>query len=169
MDSATDTLSWTHAASGTSRAVLVAISWQQVSLDESLDLVTYGGIPMALLGSSGSVSLFCLVNPPTGSKTVTAAWSGPEQKAAVGASISLVNVLQTPQTATVRAASGGGTTASVTAKGTTLNGLAIAALFVDNSSSTSVSATLGAGLTELWNIGAGTVGHSNRLIGAGAD
>jgi hypothetical protein len=76
---------WSHSASGDSRAVLVGLRWTQNGGfgAEPTRAVTYGGIPMTSLGVKGLnnalttapggtyVELFGLRNPPGGSQTVS--------------------------------------------------------------------------------------------------
>lgn len=71
----TNTLSWSHTASGTNPAVIVGVA----SGTDCTLTATYGGVAMTALGKaesgtiggSGFVQLFGLLNPPTGAQTVT--------------------------------------------------------------------------------------------------
>ena len=74
--SATDTMSWSHTTSGDNRIILVTISWQESTGLETLDSVTYDDKPMTLVCANGLVSVYALLDPPTGSNTVLATWSG---------------------------------------------------------------------------------------------
>jgi len=73
------TNSWSHAATGTNRAVVVGVALGASTSDATLTThtCTYDGVAMTSLGLkhsnnqvNGFVELFGLVNPPTGTKTV---------------------------------------------------------------------------------------------------
>jgi len=99
-------LTWTHTASGTNRAVIVGVSYTDGSYANN-EVATYGGVSMTRLAGvnsnndfHGYAVLFVLVNPPTGSQTVSVS----SVNNVIGGSISFTGVDQstpfdTPNTA----------------------------------------------------------------------
>lgn len=76
-------IQWTHTASGSNRAVIVAIALSEVAPNGdynswNVTTATYGGVAMTAFVAQGSnnsnagfVMLFKLLNPPTGAQTVS--------------------------------------------------------------------------------------------------
>lgn len=149
------TLTWSHNSSGSDRLVLVGISWQDSADEETLDSVTYDGTAMTLVGSTPLSAIYSLVNPPTGSKSIVATWSGSNVKGAVGASASFTGVNQTAPLEAAVTGTGHSTSPSVNALG--LPATIFSLVGVDAASST-VTLTAGSGMTQQWNDNAGSSG-----------
>jgi hypothetical protein len=165
---ANSTLSWNHTASGDDRIVLVGIAWQESLGMESLDSVTYDGEPMTSLVSNTFMEIFALLNPPTGTKTILATWSGSGTKAAIGGSVSLSNVNTVhPFAPTIHSANASSASPSVTFDTWQPNSVFFSCLGV-NTVPAVATATVGASQVEQWNGAAGSGGASTRTIGAGA-
>lgn len=73
----TSPISWTHTASGTDRAVVVAVGWRGSGGTVTSATATYDGVPMTQLASlptpgfAQHLCFFGLLDPPTGAKTVS--------------------------------------------------------------------------------------------------
>jgi hypothetical protein len=162
----TSTLSWSHAASGDNRIVLVGIAWQETTGLETLDSVTYDGEPMTLISSSSLVQIYALVNPPTGSKTVLATWSGGGAKGVVAGAASFSQVdPETPFALAIAKANANTASATVTFNRTQPNSM-FADFLAVNTVPASATATVGGGQTQMWNASAGSVPASTRTTGA---
>lgn len=166
LDNAEASLTWDHTASGESRIVLVAVAWQDATLSETIEAVTYAGFPMTRLGGSSFVDLFYLVDPPTGTRPVVVTWSGSDDKGAAAAAISLVQAAQGAPPAYPRTASGGSSPASVVSPHTSPNSLVVAALGLDLNVGSS-TATPAAGWTSRWNLTGGSSGAVTSIRGGG--
>ncbi len=95
-------LSWSHTASGTNRAVYVSVALGSYSASSRTTTVTYGGISMTSVsktfcnnGGGGYVQLFRLLAPATGAQTVAVTVSSPGAISIVAGSVSFTGVDQT--------------------------------------------------------------------------
>ncbi|MEO6196884.1 MAG: hypothetical protein ABIP58_02135 [Dehalococcoidia bacterium] len=167
LTAAAQTMTWNHTASGNSRLVLVAISWQESTATETLDGVTYGGHAMTRVASANKLDLFYLIDPPTTSQAIVVTWSGSSGKGAAAASLSLVNAAQGTKPGFARVGSGTVASAAISVTDTGVNGLVLGALAVDTVPGTT-TATLAATYTALWTLSGGTVPAATRTLGAGA-
>ena len=157
-------LSWSHTASGSNRLVLVAVSWQEGTGTEDIDSVTYGGIAMTLVDSTIMTSLYSLMDPPTGSKTVVVNWTGSGSKTAVAGAVSFAGVDRDhPLDATVKA-TGNSTAPSVSIPAGDISRVILTFVGV-NCASSVPTLTAGTGLTQRWNDHSGTTGAT---LGGGA-
>ena len=85
------TLSWSHTCSGSNRILLVGVA----DYSTSPSSVTYGGNNLTLITSIyNSTTWWYLINPPTGSKTITITFSSSENFIA-GIAVSYKGVTQT--------------------------------------------------------------------------
>lgn len=109
--SSTTNHSWSHTASGSDRYVRVKLAWFNGSND--VTAITYGGIAMPLVGtarhpSDGSrVSIYELINPPTGAQTIAVTWAS--TVSGVGWSRSWTGVHQTTASGAPTQTTGSGT------------------------------------------------------------
>lgn len=159
------TLTWSHASSGSDRLVLVGIAWQDSLDEESLDSVTYDGAAMTLVASTPLCSVYSLVNPPTGSKTIVVTWSGSNAKGAVGASISFTGVNQTSPLEAAVTGTGHSTAPSVNTLG--LPSMIFSLVGIDAGSST-VTLTAASDMSQQWNDSAGSSGALTLTQGGGS-
>ena len=98
-------LQWTHAdnTAGVNRTVLVGISWEGATGDESISSATYDGVNMELVSSTGAIALYKLTNPPSGSKSIQISFtssSPPASVKAIGGAVTFGNVLALGQPST---------------------------------------------------------------------
>ena len=162
-----NTLSWNHTMSGEDRLVLVAVAWQETSVSETLDSVTYDGVEMTRIATAVNFDVFALTNPPSGTKVVQAVWSEAEQRGN-RRSQGFSNV--DPELlygAVVLATSITGVTAPLTVHDCHPNAQVFSALSV-NTVPGLITATPTPAMHELWNQTAGSAGSSNRTTGAAA-
>ncbi len=147
-----DVLSWTHTDTSTlgKRFVLVGISWQGQTGEESIAAVTYGGQTMTLVGVASLTAVYRLANPPTGPQTVVVTFSStspPAQVSAVGGAVTFSGVDPFAPMGTAAAASGSSTTPNVNVTSTFADG----AVFDTVGAGNTTTATVGSGQTQRWN------------------
>jgi hypothetical protein len=134
-------LTWTHVNSG--NGIFVGITTLTGS-SNTVTSVTYGGVTVPLRGfiesggvghGSGGIALYGLIGPtcPTGSNTVSVAFSDGSNHNAGSISVSAAGALGTVFTATQSTSTG---TGSVTVNGTTTGGLIVSAAAFGGGSST---------------------------------
>ncbi len=124
----THSFSYNSGATGTSRILLVGVSYLN-SNNRSVSSVSYGGQTMTLVGdlnyNNGSgtyytrVYIYRLIAPATGSNTLSVTWSGALSQGAVVGAITYTGVNQSTPTGTFASASGYNTTPAVTVAGAT--------------------------------------------------
>lgn len=144
---------------GANRLMLVAVNYEDDgTAGIAINTVTYGGVPLTLVGSRNSDQEVCtqiwrLINPASGTANIVVNGTGIASGDAVhvGAT-TFTGVNQTTPLGTLANAIGTGTTASVTAT-SAVGEIVFATLSLDDSR----LAVSGAGQVDLWNGFAGTL------------
>ncbi|MEI6607720.1 MAG: hypothetical protein WCP35_20635, partial [Verrucomicrobiota bacterium] len=146
------TLSYNSGSTGSNRILMVGVSFNNTNA-RTVSTVTYGGVAMTLVGSSiitgsttsGSESIYRLLNPPTGANNLVVTWSGALSYSAVVGAITYAGVNQTTPTGTFASGS------STTTNSPTLNvtsGAGQVVFAVADGKSTAAYTTTG---TSLWS------------------
>ncbi|MGD8500463.1 MAG: C25 family cysteine peptidase, partial [Phycisphaerales bacterium] len=148
-DTQTDNWSHTVTASGSDRILIVEVSYVG-GTDNYVDSLTYGGQALTLAGEidqslNVGTEIWYLVNPPTGTNTVSLSMY--QQNMIKCGAASFVNVDQATPLGSFFSASGLSDSVSVDVTGVNEGELVIDSLAVKSAD----SATVGADQTELWN------------------
>lgn len=131
---ATNTVSWSHTCSGSSRLLIAAVAVGQNPDTGITTSATYNSVAMTSVGvvhannsGSGYVQMFRLVNPASGANTVAVTASTTVNALSAG-SVSFTGVDQTTPIGTPATAFGFSTTPSVAVTGTTAGNMVIDAM-----------------------------------------
>lgn len=149
-------LSWSHTASGSDRAVYVGVIW--AGFPNTVDTtasVTYNGVSMTSVGKSSAsggslspyvlnVQVFELKNPPTGANTVVVTFSG--TSVAVAGSSSYTGVNQSTAHGTAVTANGDSADLTASVSSTSSDNLVVGLLGTQYSTN-----SLTAGQTQRWS------------------
>jgi hypothetical protein len=162
----TNTLSWSHTTSGSDRILIVGVSIRNES-SETVSTVTYGTGNLTFVGSAtnGTLSraeIWQLVNPATGTNTVTVTLSGNSKF--VGGAATFTGVHQTTPLGTFASATGNSTTPSVNV--TSAEGEAVVDTLAQRNSATTAAAD--SSQTERWNAVTSGGTNATNVRGAGS-
>src|SRR5713226_4205029 len=160
-----NSLTWAHTVgTGADRVLVVGVTIRDGNV--SVSAITYGGTALTRLGfqngagNANRAEIWSLKAPASGTANVVVSISGARDL--VGGSISFTGVDQTTPFGTFVGAQGTSATPSVTASSATAE-IVVDTLATDGDA---VSATVGAGQTQRWNIRTGPAG--GNAIGAGS-
>jgi hypothetical protein len=147
-------LSWSHTVgSGSNGILIVGLSGFK---NDPASSVTFGTKSLSLVGNhvgyaNVNVELWSLLNPPTGTDTITVTLSGNNFLA--GGSVSYFNVAGTGTVASADDGGTTGTTASVTVSSSNTGDLVVDTLGAYNFGLSTVTASQGSGQSQRWNSG----------------
>ena len=159
---------WSHTCSGSNRVLFVKVSYYDSA--DSVSVVTYNGVAMTAMSGSlvsngqYSVVWYYLINPATGSNTVSVSVTGSVFDFG-GSAVSVTGADQTTAFGGVTTATGTSTTPSVNVSSAS-DELVIDGLSIVHSGTLSV----GAGQTQRTNeiCGSGFIKHATSTEGGGA-
>ena len=149
--SATSPLTWTHINGGSATCIVIGATIFTGS-SNVITAVTYGGVSCTLAGfvvsgsgGAGGIAMYYLVNPPTGSNTVSVTFTGGNDTVAGSISFTGSGSTGTPVTG-----SSSGSTASITASvsNTTTGGMVAAACCYGGTALITITGTNG--VTAQW-------------------
>lgn len=164
--STAQTLSWTHTTGGTERILVVGVS---VNTNTLVSSITYGGLPLTKItalenGNAVRVSLWYLLNPPTGSQTVTVNMLAAARFVAGAHSYAGVN--QQAPFGTPVTSRGNGTSASL-AISSNINEIVVDVV-ARRGDLTTNPITAGGGQTTRWNTRTTVNSGTNGITGGGS-
>lgn len=156
-------LSWSHTCTGADRILIVGIAQRN---GRSVTAITYNGVAMTLIGTSGdtftTISMYYLLAPATGANTISITFSSSDSDNN-GMAVSYTGVHQTTPLGTFVSASNpgsGSTTPSVTASSAS-GELVVDTVSVQSSATQSI--TVGSGQTQRNNVIGGAT--SSEVVG----
>jgi hypothetical protein len=151
---------WTHTTgTGTDRILIVGLATEDTSTSVlNVSTITYGGVAMTAVANSTATAgsstydraqLFYLLNPASGTNTISVTWGGAVNGISAG-SISLAGVAQSaPSTAAINSATSGNTISANIAVATAGSWL----VSVANSGASNATLTPGSTQTKRWGLG----------------